>query len=82
MKHYLANTDEVLAEVKSSPETGLSTEEAEARLEANGKNKLAEAKKDSMLKRFINQLKDPMIIILLVAAIPTEKPKKAKKPLV
>ncbi|MBO5359687.1 MAG: calcium-translocating P-type ATPase, PMCA-type [Clostridia bacterium] len=68
MQFYLKETDAVFEAVKSSPE-GLSSQEAASRLEKNGKNKLAEAKKDSMLKRFINQLKDPMIIILLVAAV-------------
>ena len=62
MQFYLKETDAVFAEVQSSPE-GLSSQEAASRLEKNGKNKLAEAKKDSMLKRFINQLKDPMIIM-------------------
>ncbi len=68
MKHYLHDVNEVFAEVKSS-EQGLTSAEAAARLEANGKNKLAEAKKVSMLSRFVDQLKDPMIIILLVAAV-------------
>lgn len=68
MKHYLHEINEVFDEVKSSPE-GLSTAEAEKRLQENGKNKLAEAKKVSMFSRFIDQLKDPMIIILLVAAV-------------
>ncbi len=67
MKHYLHTTDEVFAEVKSSVE-GLTSAEAEKRLEANGKNKLAEAKKDSIFKKFIDQMKDPMIIILIIAA--------------
>ena len=68
MQFYLKETDAVSEEVKSS-EAGLTSEEAAKRLEQNGKNKLAEAKKDSMLKRFVDQLKDPMIIILLVAAV-------------
>ena len=68
MKHYLETTDAVFSEVKSNAD-GLSSQEAAARLEANGKNKLAEAKKDSMLKKFFDQMKDPMIIILLVAAV-------------
>ena len=68
MKHYLHDVNEVFAEVKSS-EQGLTSAEATARLEANGKNKLAEAKKVSMFSRFMDQLKDPMIIILLVAAV-------------
>ena len=68
MKHYLHEVADVFAEVKSS-EAGLSSAEAAKRLEENGKNKLAEAKKASMFSRFIDQLKDPMIIILLVAAV-------------
>lgn len=68
MKHYLHTTDEVFSEVKSSA-IGLTSAEAEKRLEENGKNKLAEAKKVSTFSRFIDQMKDPMIIILLVAAV-------------
>ena len=67
MKHYCENINVVFAETKSS-ENGLSAKEAEARLLTNGKNKLAETKKDSLLKRFVKQLMDPMIIILLAAA--------------
>ena len=67
MKFYTETSEEVLKSVNSS-ETGLSSAEAEKRLEENGKNKLKEAKKDSLLKRFMQQLADPMIIILLVAA--------------
>ncbi len=68
MKHYLESAEAVFTEVNSS-EAGLSSAEAAARLEKNGKNKLAEAKKDSTLKKFFDQMKDPMIIILLVAAV-------------
>ncbi len=67
MKHYLEEAASVLAEVKSS-ENGLSSAEAEKRLAENGKNKLKEAEKDSLFKKFINSLADPMIIMLLVAA--------------
>lgn len=67
MKEYLQKSKEVLQNLKSSAE-GLSMDEAQKRLEQNGKNKLKEAKKDSLLVRFFNQLKDPMIIILLAAA--------------
>ncbi len=68
MKHYLESAEAVFREVGSC-EGGLTSQEAAARLERNGKNKLAEAKKDSMLKRFFDQMRDPMIIILLVAAV-------------
>ena len=68
MKLYLHEVNDVFAEVNSS-EQGLTTAEAEKRLQENGKNKLAEAKKDSIIKRFFNQMKDPMIIILIIAAV-------------
>lgn len=67
MKHYCEDIKNVLIETQSSA-NGISTAEAEKRLAENGKNKLAEGKKDSLLKRFINQLMDPMILILLAAA--------------
>ncbi len=67
MKHYLESAEAVFTEVNSS-EAGLSSAEAAARLEKNGKNKLAEAKKDSIVKKFFDQMKDPMIIILIIAA--------------
>lgn len=68
MKEYLKTKDDVLVEVKSG-QGGLSSAEASARLEQNGKNKLAEGKKTSIVKRFLSQLADPMIIILIVAAV-------------
>ncbi|MBP3332493.1 MAG: hypothetical protein J6M35_00425, partial [Clostridia bacterium] len=68
MKEYLLGVSEVLEAVGSTT-NGLSTEEAEKRIAENGKNKLAEGKKDSLIVRFLKQLADPMIIILLVAAV-------------
>ena len=67
MKYYCEEAQDVLAQVQSNRE-GLAQLEAEKRLAANGKNKLAEGKKNSLLKRFVDQLMDPMIIILLAAA--------------
>ena len=68
MKFYCEDIETVLKSTNSSAE-GLSTAEAEKRLAENGKNKLAEGKKDSLVVRFLKQLADPMIIILLVAAV-------------
>ena len=68
MKYYLESTDRVLESVKSSP-GGLSAQEAKARLEANGRNKLKEGEHATMLERFLQQLKEPMLIILMVAAL-------------
>lgn len=68
MKEYLKQIDEVLKENNTSS-NGLSDAEAAQRLEKNGKNKLAEGKKVSLIKRFLAQIADPMIIILIVAAV-------------
>ena len=68
MKFYCESEQKVLNAVESSKE-GLSSSEAAKRLEANGKNKLAAAKGKSILMRFLEQMADPMIIILLVAAL-------------
>ena len=67
MKFYCEDQEKVLSELQSSRE-GLSSAEAARRLEANGKNKLAAAKGKSLIRRFFEQLADPMTIILLVAA--------------
>lgn len=67
MKEYLKSADEVFAAIGSSA-NGLTSAEAQTRLEKNGKNKLAEAKKPSVIKKFFAELADPMIIILLIAA--------------
>lgn len=68
MKYYLEEKETVILSLNGK-EVGLSSEEARERLEANGANKLAEAKKTSIFKRFLMQLADPMIIVLLVAAV-------------
>ena len=67
-KEYLRTSEDVLAGLRSD-ENGLSSDEARKRLETHGANKLAEGKKDSLLKKFLGELADPMIIILLVAAV-------------
>ncbi len=65
--YYSIGVEETLTEVGTTTE-GLQTAEAEARLAANGKNKLAEGKKTPLWRRFLAQLADPMIIILIIAA--------------
>ena len=67
MKFYCEDSEKVLLEVQGSKD-GLTSDEAAKRLEQNGKNKLAAAKGKSIVRRFLEQLADPMIIILLVAA--------------
>ena len=67
MKFYNQSKEEVLNHLGSGAR-GLSSVEAHNRLEKNGKNKLADGEKESMLKRFFKQLAEPMPIILIVAA--------------
>ncbi len=67
MKEYLRSSAEVIEEVATTKD-GLTAAEAAARLEKNGKNKLAEGKKESLIVKFFKQLAEPMTIILLVAA--------------
>ena len=66
-KPYLESVDSVLAEMGSN-EKGISNSEAAKRIDQYGANKLIEGKKRSAILRFFDQMKDPMIIILLVAA--------------
>ena len=68
MREYLSPYEEVLRELDSSAE-GLSSREAAERLEKYGRNKLKEGKKTPLWKRFLDELADPMIIILIVAAV-------------
>ena len=68
MKHYLESTEAVFKEVESSA-SGLTKEEAAKRLEKVGANKLDEPPKPTLLARFIEQFKNPMIIVLIAAAV-------------
>ena len=67
MSYYLKSKEEVLKEVESSPE-GLTTQQANERVEKYGKNKLEEPPKKTFIQKFFSSLVDPMIIMLLVAA--------------
>ena len=64
---YNRSPQEVLEELHTSP-LGLTAAEAAARLAAHGPNKLKEAEKPSLLRRFLAQLKDPMLLMLMAAA--------------
>ena len=67
MNPYCQEFQDVLKAVDSSAE-GLSSQQAQERLAKYGPNKLKEAEKPTLFQRFVAQLKDPMLIILLVAA--------------
>ncbi len=66
-KLYTQSADEVLQGLNTTAQ-GLSTQEAQKRLEQYGPNKLKEAEKPTVWQRFLAQLKDPMLIILMIAA--------------
>ena len=66
-KHY----EEVCKELQTNLLNGLSSEEAQSRFEKYGPNALREAKKQSIVVKFLKQFLDFMVIILLIAAIVT-----------
>lgn len=68
MNYYNLDTEEVLKKLNIN-ETGLNEEEVKIRRAKEGPNKLKEAKKESKLLKFLNQFKNLMIIVLLIAAI-------------
>lgn len=67
MQAYLCDIETVLSDRESSLE-GLSGQQAAQRLEQFGPNKLSEGKKPSLVRRFLGELADPMILILIAAA--------------
>lgn len=66
---YNQDVTTIIAELNTDGQQGLSTQEAAKRLAENGPNQLKEATSTSLLQKFINQFKDLMIAILLIAAI-------------
>ena len=67
-KEYTQSAETLLRQLHTD-ENGLSTGEAQKRMAEHGPNKLKTAEKPSMLSRFFKQLKDPMLIILMAAAV-------------
>ena len=67
MKTYQLSAEEVV-QAQHSRLSGLTANEADQRLKQYGPNQLKQAEKITLLQRFWQQLKDPMLIILLVAA--------------
>ena len=66
--HYKKESSDVLNEVGSNI-NGISDQEAKIRLEKNGFNELKEGNKVPIWKMFLENFKDPLVIILLIAAI-------------
>ncbi|WP_010246169.1 HAD-IC family P-type ATPase, partial [Acetivibrio cellulolyticus] len=68
MKHYFEEIEAVFKSQETS-KNGIDSSKAQERLEKYGRNKLDEGKKKSVLVKFLEQLKDPMIIVLIAAAV-------------
>ena len=68
-KYYVESIPDIEKDLNTSVKDGLSASDAKARLEQYGPNALASKKKQSMFMRFIDQFKDFMIIVLIIAAI-------------
>ncbi|NJE80964.1 cation-translocating P-type ATPase [Olsenella sp. SW781] len=69
MKEYLESKDKVLGELSSDEESGLTAAEASSRLSQYGPNELEKEEKTPLWKRFFEQMADPMVIMLIVAAV-------------
>lgn len=67
--YYSQSIQEIVSEEKATIETGLSNDDVNKRLAKYGTNTLVSNKKRSLLMRFIDQFKDLMIIVLIVAAV-------------
>ncbi len=68
-KYYVESIPDTEKDLNTSVKDGLSASDAKVRLEKYGPNALASKKKQSMFMRFIDQFKDFMIIVLIIAAI-------------
>ncbi len=69
MKYYLKTKEEILREFGTDADSGLTSAKAEEMLGVHGKNKLVEGKKVPLIRRLLNQISDPMVLILIAAAV-------------
>ena len=68
MKHYLEEIDTVLTSENTSRK-GLDSSQVKEKLNQFGKNKLTEGKKKPLIARLLAQMSDPMVIVLIAAAL-------------
>ncbi len=68
MESYSQSKKELLESLDVNPKKGLTSEEVSKRQERHGKNQLRESKKKSLLMMFLDQFKDFLVIILIIAA--------------
>ena len=67
-RYYAMSTDEIFQKFQTSTD-GLTTREAEKRIEKYGYNEIPKKKKDSIFKIFFSELLDPIVLLLIVAII-------------
>ena len=65
---YSRKLEDVIHQLNTDIAKGLNSDQVQERLKEYGENKLQEGKKKSILQRFLDQFKDVLIIILLIAA--------------
>ena len=70
---FRKNSNDILQELETDIDSGLSAETAARRLETQGPNELAEAEKQSTLGLLLQQFKNPLLIILNIGRINGEK---------
>ena len=66
---YQGSKKEILEKIGSDPKKGLSSNEASSRLEKYGPNKIESSNKKSLSKKILEQILDPMVILLILASI-------------
>ena len=66
--YYTLNKEELYTKLKTN-NNGLTTKEALKRIKTNGKNTLPKKEKDSVFKIFLNELIDPIVLLLVIAII-------------
>ena len=66
---YQGSKEKILEKIGSDPKKGLSSNEASSRLEKYGPNKIESSNKKSLSKKILEQILDPMVILLILASI-------------
>ncbi|AET69124.1 plasma-membrane calcium-translocating P-type ATPase [Desulfosporosinus orientis DSM 765] len=69
MDFFQKEAEEVIIELQSNEETGLSAVEADKRIKQYGKNVFTPKEKDSIFAKIIDSLKEPLILILLISGV-------------
>ncbi|MGN7311021.1 cation-transporting P-type ATPase [Alkalicoccobacillus gibsonii] len=70
-KWFNMDVDEIERQLETQVQSGLTSDEANKRLETDGRNELPEKKRESNLKKFLGQFNDVLIYVLLAAAVIT-----------